>query len=120
MKKHSYITKSFGLALVVMTLLIGIFSRQLSYQYEKGKISAKQEKSENKENSESKTTVSELSLEVVMPSHAFDFGLEAIILPTPQFIYITLESFSNNYPNYFFRLAYFESLCEHFIAPNAP
>ncbi len=120
MKKHSYITRTFGLLWLVMVLLTGIFSRQLSSQSPQTKASAKQEKTDKKENSDQKTTVSELSLEVIMPSHAFDFGHDAIILPAPQFTYITVESFHKVYANFFFRLAYFESLCEHFIAPNAP
>jgi hypothetical protein len=119
MKKISYISRAFGLLMFMLVMLTSVFGKQLPQkQHEPNK--SKQEKSSKKQQPTDQTTVSELSLEVVVPSHAFDFGSNAFILPTPQVIYLIIESSAKAYPKPLFRLSYFENLYEHFIAPNAP
>ncbi len=82
------------------------------------KVKAK--KADKEEQSKEQTVVSEVSLEVVVPSHAFDFGHYDIILPTPQIIYVIVETSVKTVTKPLYRLSYFEKLFEHYIAPNAP
>ena len=102
-----------------MVMLTSVFGKQLPQkQHEPNK--SKQEKSSKKQQPTDQTTDSELSLEVVVPSHAFNFGENPFVLPTPQVIYLIIESSAKVYTKPLFRLSYFENLYEHFIAPNAP
>jgi len=102
-----------------MVMLTSVFGKQLPQKHDKPN-KPKQEKSDKKQQPENQSVVSELSLEVVVPSHAFDFGHDAFVLPAPQVIYLIVESSVKVYSKPLFRLSYFENLYEHFIAPNAP
>ena len=119
MKKISYISRAFGLLMFTMVMLTSVFGKQLPQKHDKPD-KPKQEKSDEKQQSENQPVVSELSLEVVVPSHAFDFGSHTFILPTPQIVYLIIKSSAKVYTNPPFRLSYFENLSEHFTAPNAP
>jgi hypothetical protein len=119
MKNFSYISRAFGLLMFTMVMLTSVFGKQLPQKHDNSS-KPKQEKTDKKQQSDNQSVVSELSLEVVVPSHAFDFGHDAIILPAPQVIYLVLESAAKIYTKPIFRLSYFENLYEHFIAPNAP
>lgn len=107
--------------MVVLTSVLGkqIYhkhSNEAPVEIEKSEL----KKSKKEEQSKEKTVVSELSLEVVVPSHAFDFGHYAIILPLPQIIYVVAETSVKTITKPLYRLSYFEKLFEHHIAPNAP
>lgn len=119
MKKISYISRAFGLLMFMMVMLTSVFGKQLPQKHHEP-TKSKQEKSTKKQQPANQSFVSELSLEVVVPSHAFDFGDNPFILPTPQVIYLIIESSEKVYTKPLFRLSYFENLYEHFIAPNAP
>ena len=119
MKRISYISRAFGLLMLTMVMLTSVFGKQLPQKHHEP-TKSKQEKSTKKQQPTNQSFVSELSLEVVVPSHAFNFGENPFVLPTPQVIYLIIESSVKVYTKPLFRLSYFENLYEHFIAPNAP
>jgi len=102
-----------------MVMLTSVFGKQLPQKHHES-TKSKQEKSTKEQQPTNQSVVSELSLEVVVPSHAFDFGDNPFVLPTPQVICLIIESSAKVYRKPLFRLSYFENLYEHFIAPNAP
>jgi len=104
----------------MMVMLTSVFGKQLPQHKHDKPNKPKQEKTDKKQQPENQTVVSELSLEVVVPSHAFDFNHDALILPTPQVIYLNTEKTAKIFTKPIFVLSYFENLYEHFIAPNAP
>ncbi len=104
----------------MMVMLTSVFGKQLPQHKHDKPNKPKQEKTDKKQQPENQTVVSELSLEVVVPSHAFDFNHDALILPTPQVIYLNTEKTAKIFTKPIFILSYFENLYEHFIAPNAP
>jgi len=124
MSKNSYISRSFGLLMFVMVVLTSVLGKQIYRKHSNEAPVAVQksaaEKSDNKDNSKEQTVVSEVSLEVVVPSHAFDFGHYAIFIPLPQIIYVAVETSVKTITKPLYRLSYFEKLYEHHIAPNAP
>jgi hypothetical protein len=79
---------------------------------------------ENTQNSsdddQDRTYLSELSLDVIIPSYAFDFGGDVIFEPffAIEFLPETELSFARKTPS--FPHSYFEKLFEHTIATNAP
>ena len=119
MKNYSYISRAFGLLMFTMVMLTSVFGKQLPQKHHEP-TKSKQEKSTKKQQPTNQSVVSELSLEVVVPSHAFDFGDNPFVLPTPQVIYLNIEKKAKVFTKPIFILSYFENLYEHFIAPNAP
>lgn len=121
MKKTSYIARALGFLMFTVVMLTSVLGKQFPQVNEKI-AETKHEKADKKQQPENRTVVSELSLEVVVPSHAFDFGHSAIILPTPQqVVFLIVEkTFQKISTKPVFLIAYFENLYEHFIAPNAP
>lgn len=103
----------------MMVMLTSVFGKQLPKHHAQNNKAPK-EQNGNTKPTENQTVVSELSLEVVVPSHAFDFTHDAIILPTPQIIYLDIETKAKVFTKPIFVISYFENLYEHFIAPNAP
>ncbi|RYU93991.1 hypothetical protein [Emticicia agri] len=108
----------------MMVVLTSVLGKQIYHAHSNEapvateKVKAK--KAGKEEQSKEQTVVSEVSLEVVVPSHAFDFGHCAIILPLPQVIYVMVETSVKTFTKPLYRLSYFEKLYEHHIAPNAP
>jgi hypothetical protein len=64
--------------------------------------------------------LSELSSDVVIPSHAFNFGSELELIPVPQVRLIIFEEMEFAVAKPFFKHTYFDQLFEHHIAINAP
>jgi hypothetical protein len=124
MRKNAYISRSFGLLMFIMVVVTSVMGKQIYHKHANQvpvateKVKAK--KATKGERSKEQTVVSEVSLEVVVPSHAFDFSYDAIILPLPQVIYVIVETSVKTFTKPLYRLSYFEKLFEHFIAPNAP
>lgn len=108
----------------IMVVVTSVMGKQIYHAHSNQapvateKVKAK--KADKEEQSKEQTVVSEVSLEVVVPSHAFDFGHYDIILPTPQIIYVIVETSVKTVTKPLYRLSYFEKLFEHYIAPNAP
>ncbi|PLK46349.1 hypothetical protein [Emticicia sp. TH156] len=124
MAKNSYISRSFGLLMFVMVVLTSVLGKQIYHKHSPEAPVAvektKADKADKKDNSKEQTVVREVSLEVVVPSHAFDFGHYAIRVPLPQIIYVVVETSVKTITKPLYRLSYFEKLYEHHIAPNAP
>ena len=124
MKKNSYISRSFGLLMFMMVVLTSVLGKQIYHTHSnEAPVVAekvKTKKADKEEQSKEQTVVSEVSLEVVVPSHAYDFGHYAIILPSPQVIFVIVETSVKTFTKPLYRLSYFEKLFEHYIAPNAP
>jgi len=124
MRQNSYISRSFGLLMFMMVILTSVLGKQIYHKHSnkapQATQQAEQKKSDKKQQPADQPVVSELSLEVVVPSHAFDFGHYAIILPTPQIIYVIVETSVKTFTKPLYRLSYFDKLYEHHIAPNAP
>ncbi len=69
---------------------------------------------------QSDASISQLNLDVVFPSHLFDFSAEVFLLP--QF-HTTFQAVCKGFvvtSKTVFLLSYFEQLFEHHIAINAP
>jgi hypothetical protein len=120
MKRISYISRAFGLLMFSIVMLTSVFGKQLPQKHHESTKSKQGKSSKQQQQPTNQSFVSELSLEVVVPSHAFDFGDNPFVLPTPQVVYLIIESSAKVYTKPLFRLSYFENLYEHFIAPNAP
>src|SRR6218665_1477385 len=124
MRKNSYISRSFGLLMFIMVVMTSVLGKQIYHKHSnEAPVAAEKvnpKKAEKQDQSKEQTVVSEVSLEVVVPSHAFDFGHYAIILPLPQVIYVIVETSVKTFTKPLYRLSYFEKLYEHHIAPNAP
>lgn len=63
---------------------------------------------------------SELSSDVVIPSVAFDFSSDFVLIPAPEFSFLETENLVSIVSKPIYRLSYFEKLFEHHIAINAP
>ncbi|MFD2523707.1 hypothetical protein [Emticicia soli] len=121
MSKNSYISRSFGLLMFIMVVLTSVLGKQIYHKHsEEAPVAVKKVSPDKQEQPQQKAVVSEVSLEVVVPSHAFDFGHYAILLPLPQVIYVIVETSVKTITKPLYRLSYFEKLYEHHIAPNAP
>ena len=106
MKRISYISRAFGLLMFTMVMLTSVFGKQLPQKHHEP-TKSKQEKSTKKQQPTNQSFVSELSLEVVVPSHAFNFGENPFVLPTPQVIYLIIESsakslYKTTFPSFIF------------------
>ncbi len=64
--------------------------------------------------------LAELSSDVVIPSHAFNFGGELVLIPVPQVKILMFEEKCFAVAKPFFKHTYFDQLFEHHIAINAP
>lgn len=104
----------------MMVVLTSVYGKQIYHAHSNETPVATTKKATKEEQSKEQTVVSEVSLEVVVPSHAFDFGHYAIILPLPKVIYVIVETSVKTFTKPLYRLSYFEKLYEHHIAPNAP
>ncbi len=104
-----------------MVVLTSVLGKQIYHKHsEEAPVAVKKVSPDKQEQPQQKAVVSEVSLEVVVPSHAFDFGHYAILLPLPQVIYVIVETSVKTITKPLYRLSYFEKLYEHHIAPNAP
>jgi hypothetical protein len=104
----------------MMVVLTSVFGKQLRQQKHDKPNQSKQKQAAQKQQPANQSIVSELSLEVVVPSHAFDFNQNSLILPVPQITYLTTEKKTKIFTRSAFLLSYLENIYEHFIAPNAP
>lgn len=119
MQKQSYILRVFGILMFKLVLLTSVLGKQLPQPHESEKPN-KEQSSDKKQSQEHQSFVSELSLEVVVPSHAFDFGHDIIVLPAPQIIFLEESTATKVFTKPVYRLSYFDKLFEHQIAVNAP
>lgn len=116
MKKQSYISSALSIFIIGLVLVLSVFGKQLTYHQSVKQVS----KSEKKENQSSQTTISEVSLEVLVPSHAFDFNDAIFVFATQQIAIIAKNNVFQLITKPIFRLSFFEKLFELHIAINAP
>jgi hypothetical protein len=69
---------------------------------------------------DSQSYISEFSSEVVIPTHAFNFGGDIAIIPVPNIKILTFEALVLTIVKPIFKHSYFDKLFEHHIAINAP
>lgn len=119
MKKRRVISHLLSVSMLFVVLFSSIVSSGMPIQQvEIAKSKAEQKKKEDKKTDQ--TTVSELSITGIMPSHAFDFGHDAILIPAPRVIFLVAKETLSIITKPLFRISYFEKLFEHHIAINAP
>ena len=118
MKKTDYISKVATVFVLGLVLFLSVFGKQVAhYQHIKESAKVKTKKSQPQP---VQTTISELSLEVLVPSHAFDFNEAVYFIPRVQFDFPEIKSFAKIITKPIFRLSFFEKLFELHIAINAP
>ncbi len=107
--------------MVILTSVLGkqVYHKQ-SDESAMATKKAEHKKATDKDSPKEQTVVRSVSLEVVVPSYAFDFGHYAILVPVPQIIYVIVETSVKTFTKPLYRLSYFDKLYEHHIAPNAP
>lgn len=114
MKKRSYISV-FG---SVLFALYFVFAASVVNANQA--VVAVEQSTAQDEEGQDEASFSELSLDVIIPSYAFDFGTEALLPFHPQMVFIEIQ------PTHFtsaaagFYHSFFEKVFEHIIAPNAP
>lgn len=79
-----------------------------------------QKKSTEKQDEEKQASFSQLNLDVVFPSHFFDFTGNVFFVPDLYVVFLSLEKGFSTFTKPVYRLSYFEKLFEHHIAINAP
>lgn len=117
MEKRSTIIRFFGLFMLVAVLL-NSFTPAHAVVVEQTKIQKTADDSTS--DSDEQTSFSEWSSDVVVPSHAFSFDNNLIVVPTPEFNFILSEAIAYKVSKPLYRHSYFEKLYEHHIAINAP
>ncbi|MCU0324763.1 MAG: hypothetical protein MUF45_05860 [Spirosomaceae bacterium] len=120
MQKQNYISRVFGVLMLCVVMLTNVFGKQLqTHSYEQ--IKPKQEKKHTEETpTDKQATVSSLSLEVVVPSYAFDFAHDSIFIPAPQIYFVIVEQSLPYLANSSIPNTFLETIFENLIAPNAP
>lgn len=69
---------------------------------------------------DTETAFSEWTSDVVVPSYAFSFHSNLLVVPAPEFNFIFSETVAYKIGKPLCRHSYFEKLYEHHIAINAP
>jgi hypothetical protein len=117
MKKRTSILRSMGLMMLCLVWLTSVFGKQLPQVHHEKHAPKPATEQQDKQQ---QTTISELSLAVVVPSHAFSFAQDFIIVPAPQVIFLITEKIIFKVEKPLFIISYFDNLFEHHIAINAP
>ncbi|SOE21187.1 hypothetical protein SAMN06298216_1658 [Spirosomataceae bacterium TFI 002] len=114
MKKRSYIS----IFSSVLFALYFVFAASVVNSNQD--IVAVEQCSDSDEESENQASFSELSLDVIIPSYAFDFGIEVLIPFHLQIEFLeTSPTFYSSATAGYYHF-FFEKIFEHIIAPNAP
>lgn len=109
-KKHNILKIwSFTLSLMMLTVF---FTKDL--------VSKHQSKQSKKADKEEQTQLSELSSDYVIPSNAFTFNTDFVLIPKFVFTIEIVESVFKTVSKPLYRLSYFEKIFERHIAINAP
>jgi uncharacterized secreted protein with C-terminal beta-propeller domain len=118
MKKQTYIARALSFFVLGLVMILSIFGKQIA-DNQRLKADSKP-KTEKKSSEPSQTTISEWSMEVLVPSHAFDFNEAVFIFPTQHIAIVAVEQVFKLITKPIFRLSFFEKLFELHIAINAP
>ncbi|MGR3811142.1 hypothetical protein [Jiulongibacter sp. NS-SX5] len=116
MKQSKHIFKVLGLFLSLF-MLATVSVNSLVKEQNLVDIAAAQSTDDTEE---PQAELSELSLDFVIPSFAFDFGSDFALLPSAEVSLLIFENTFQAVTKPVFRISYFEKLFEHHIAINAP
>lgn len=117
MEKRSTIIRFFGLFMLAAVLL-NSFTPAQAVVAEQTK--AQKTADDSTSDTDEEVSFSEWSSDVVVPSHAFSFDNNLIVVPAPKFNFIFSETVAYKISKPLYRHSYFEKLYEHHIAINAP
>lgn len=115
MKQNKHIFKALGLFLSLF-MLTTVFTRSLVEQ----KVVAESQAQADDEQDDQQVHFSEFSSDYVIPSFAFDFGSDFVLVPVADFSVLLIENTFKAVSKPVYRISYFEKLFEHHIAINAP
>ena len=118
MKDRSIAIRFFGLFMLVAVLLNSITSAH-AVVVEKA-VSQQTADDDATSDGQSETSFSEWTSDVVVPSHAFSFNNNLIVVPAPEFNFIFSETVVYKISKPLYRHSYFDKVYEHHIAINAP
>ncbi len=120
MKNRSITIRFFGLFMLVAVLLNSITSAQAVVTNQ----ATTQQKATTEDDSApdegAAASFGEWTSDVVVPSHAFSFNNNLLVVPAPEFNFIFSETVAYKISKPLYRHSYFEQLYEHHIAINAP
>ncbi|MFN3784721.1 MAG: hypothetical protein ACK4R6_12455 [Spirosomataceae bacterium] len=120
-KLFIHITRITQLLLLVVVLVANsLVNHGFSYDMPPCQEQTTEKQAANSSDDES-TTVSELSIQSLAPSHAFSFATQVFILPTQQIAtwYFSVISYLPSQSSGYIS-AYFSNIFERLIAINAP
>jgi hypothetical protein len=117
MKNRSPIIRFFGLFMLV-SVLLNSFTPAHAVVVEQTKIQKTTD--DSTPDSDEQVSISEWSSDVVVPSHAFSFDNNLIVVPAPKFNFIFPETVAYKISKPLYRHSYFDKVYEHHIAINAP
>lgn len=113
MKKQNNIVRFICLLLTVSVLMTHVVG--VSYS-SNNKVSKENKTSESKDQPQ----VQEFHNDVLVPSHVFDFGADAILVFVQNYEFLESKSSISIFTKSFFVWSYFDKLFELHIAINAP
>lgn len=116
MKNRSPIIRFFGLFMLV-SVLLNSFTPAQAVVAEQTK--AQKTADDSTSDAEGQVSFSEWSSDVVVPSHAFSFDNNLLVVPTPKFNFVFSETVAYKISKPLYRHSYFDKLYEHHIAINA-
>lgn len=115
MKQNKHIFKALGLFLSLF-MLTTVFTGNLVRK----QVLAENQTQTNDDQDEQKAHFTEFSSDYVIPSFAFDFGSDFVLVPAADFAVLLIENTFKAVSKPVYRISYFEKLFEHHIAINAP
>jgi hypothetical protein len=117
MKNSSITIRFFGLFMLV-SVLLNSFTPAHAVVVEQTKTQKTAD--DSAQDSDEQISFSEWSSDVVVPSHAFSFDSNLIVVPTPKFNFVFPETVAYKIIKPLYRHFYFDKVYEHHIAINAP
>jgi hypothetical protein len=115
MKQNKHTFKALGLFLSLF-MLTTVFTGNLVRK----QVLAENQTQTNDDQDEQKAHFTEFSSDYVIPSFAFDFGSDFVLVPAADFAVLLIENTFKAVSKPVYRISYFEKLFEHHIAINAP
>lgn len=117
-KGNRHIIRAFGVFMSIF-MLTSILTKELVKAQLVVNILVQSEDNQD-DSDKNQSFITELSSDVVIPSHAFNFGGDLAIIPVPQIKILTFEKLAFAVAKPLFKHTYFDQLFGHHIAINAP
>jgi hypothetical protein len=118
MEQKRYINRAFGVLMSIF-MLTAVLTKDLVKATRLTDTLVQTEDTQD-DSDDSQSFITEFSSEVVIPSHAFNFGGDLAIIPVPTIKILTFDALVLNIVKPIFKNSYFDKLFEHHIAINAP